>query len=478
LAPIALAIANLTIRDAEGTLLVEDVTLSVRRGGTLTLIGETGSGKSLVAQAIFGLLPSGFRISGGIVIGGEAAIAASDSRALATFWRKRLMLVPQEPAAALDPTMRVHRQMVLAGMPGPQIPAALAAVGLSHRSAGAFPFELSGGMAQRVLVAIALAAGSPIVIADEPTKGLDPELVDQTVSLIGHLTEAGRSLLIITHDRRVAEALNGTLAIMHEGRIVEQGPTRSVLSTPRSEYGQAWLAADPARWPRCQRSGGMSRPVLSADDLSFGWPAQGLLFRDLHLRLAPGHVLAVTGPSGCGKTTLGNILLGLLRPISGSVKWTDTDVVRHPRELRSLRQRYQKLHQDPIAAFMPEASIGRQLRLLERVRAGLAIDRDLPPLMERLKLRAELLDRRVDEVSGGEAQRLALARILLLDPIVIVADEPTSRLDHVVQRDTMSLLREIVDEDRLGLVLISHDRAIVQALADEELRLSSRLNVR
>lgn len=470
----ALTIAHLSIHDRSGAALVDDVSLSVPRGGVLTLIGETGSGKSLIAQAVFGLLPSGLSVSGTITIGGHKPIPASEPKRLAALWREQIMLVPQEPSAALDPTMRVKRQMALAGLAEEAIKPALAAFDLPGSTGDAYPFTLSGGMAQRVLVASALGVGAPIIVADEPTKGLDADRVTQAIATLKRLSAAGRSLLVITHDRRLAEELPGELAIVRNGRVIEHGSSAGLLSAPQSDYARTWLAADPRHWPRCHRCCDMTSLALSAHGLSFGWPKRGMLFEDLDLHVPRGGVLAISGPSGSGKSTLGDILLGLRRPIAGSVEWGGVGVVASPRAIKLHRQRYQKLHQDPITAFVPHLTFARQFLALEDVKSGLSVARDLPPLLERLKVNHRLMNRRPCEVSGGEAQRLALARILLLDPVAIVADEPTSRLDPVVQRETMQLLRATVDQQGLGLVLISHDQPLLAAIADEHLALGPR----
>jgi ABC-type glutathione transport system ATPase component len=470
----ALTINALTIRDPSGAALVSDVSLSIPRGGVLTLIGETGSGKSLIAQAVFGLLPDGLHVSGTVQIGVHEPVAADDKRRLAALWREQIMLIPQEPSSALDPTMKVARQMALAGMANDAITPALRTFDLPESTGAAYPFALSGGMAQRVLVASALGVGAPIIIADEPTKGLDSDRVSQAIAALKQLAAVGRSLLVITHDRRLAEELPGALAIIRDGRIIEQGPSAALLSAPQSEYARTWLAADPRHWPRCHRCCDMTSLALSAHGLAFGWPNGTMLFEDLDLHLPKSGVLAISGPSGSGKSTLGDILLGLRQPLAGSVEWSGVDIVANPAAVRRSRQRYQKLHQDPISSFAPHLALKRQFTTLEEVKHGLSIASELPPLLDRLKVRPSVLDRRPTEISGGEAQRLALARILLLDPVTIIADEPTSRLDPVVQRATMTLLREVVDERCLAMILISHDRALASAVADEELSLGHK----
>jgi peptide/nickel transport system ATP-binding protein len=212
---------------------------------------------------------------------------------------------------------------------------------------------------------------------------------------------------------------------------------------------------------------------LSAAGLAFGWPGHDLLFEDVTLALPRGTMLALGGPSGCGKTTLANILLGLRPPTSGRVSWGGDDPYRDRRARQAKRRQYQKLHQDPATGFMSHRPIGMQLRDLARVMPGLDVARRLPPLLDRLRLRPALLARYPGEISGGEAQRLALLRLLLLEPAVIVADEPTSRLDPIVQREVMLLLRDCVDRDGLAVLLISHDCSLIDAVADGAITLGA-----
>lgn len=470
----ALVLSGLTIRDAQGEALVADIDLSLAPGRALLLIGETGSGKSLIAQAVMGLLPRGFTASGTIAINGHDAIPASQAGLLQLLWAREIMLLPQEPRAALDPTMRIGRQLATPQRDQSVSPStALAAVGLAPETEQAFPGELSGGMAQRVLIASALVGRAPLLIADEPTKGLDAARIGQTRALLADLVARGRALLIITHDIALARSFAGDVAVLSEGRIVEQGPASEVLDAPRHAYTRAWLEADPAGWRPCLRCCAVDEPVLAAHALGFGYPRHAPLFSGIDIHVPAGGVLAVTGPSGCGKSTLGNILLGLQRPQSGTVSWQGVDPYRDRSGKARLRRAYQKLHQDPASVFMPHRSIGQHLQDLQEVAPELVLERDCPPLLDRLKLSDRLLARLPSEISGGEAQRLALARILLLRPALIVADEPTSRLDPLVQRETMLLLRDIIMERQIGLILIGHDRKLLSASADEILDLTS-----
>lgn len=463
-----LTIDGLTIRDRVGASLVDGVTLRIPKSGAMTLIGETGSGKSLIAQAIFGLLPASFAIGGWLRRADGVSISFADRDRLRDLWRSHTMLLPQEPTEALDPTMRVGRQLSEIP-PGDRcrVANALELVNLSPDVARLYPFELSGGMSQRILVAAAHLARAPILVADEPTKGLDPARAEMTVTLLRSLLAPDRALLVITHDPVIARSLPGTIAMLKDGRIVEHGSSEAVIARPRDPYTRSWLAADPAGWPIRSRAKHMAAPVLAAQDLSFAWPRQAPLFAGLSLSVRPGEITAISGPSGCGKTTLGNVLLGLTAPTQGQVSWAGLDPYADQRARRAKRRRYQKLHQDPIGAFIPHRMIGAQLKDLGAVIPGFDDTARLPPLLERLKLKPALLARYPSEVSGGEAQRLALLRLLLLDPSVIVADEPTSRLDPIIQRDVIDLLRDCVERDGMAVILISHDRALVRAVADE-----------
>jgi peptide/nickel transport system ATP-binding protein len=463
----ALRLDGLTVRAPGGEALVDGASLSLPAGGCLCVIGQTGSGKSLVAQAVMGLLPTGLRAEGTVAVGPET-FAAGDAKGLRGLWNRRTGLVPQEPAMALDPMARVGRQIGPASAGA--VAAALAALDLAPVTLARYPFMLSGGMAQRVLVANARLSPAGLIVADEPTKGLDPDRVAGVLDLLRGLRAAGKALLVVTHDLAVARALgeNGSLiAVMRDAVIVETGPTEAVLAHPAHPYTRAWLAADPAHWAPCATCLLDGDVVLAAHGLSFSHERGAPLFAGLHLHLRRGEVLAVTGPSGTGKTTLGNVLLGLMPPRNGEVLWQGVDPYAEPAAARRLRRRYQKLHQDPAAAFVPHRALGRQLYDVATTEARAA----LPALLDRLRLRPTLLARRIAEISGGEAQRLALARLLLMEPAVIVADEPTSRLDPIVQRETILLLRDLVAERGLSVILVSHHAALVEAVADTVLAL-------
>jgi peptide/nickel transport system ATP-binding protein len=445
-----------------GEVLVQRLSLQLDAGQPLTLVGESGSGKSLVLQAVMGNLPAGLSASGRVWLDGRDLLALPPRQRQA-LWGRELALLPQEPWLALDPTMpllqqvsEVHRQVHQCSRAEAKrrAQADLKDVGLGE-AGRLYPFQLSGGMCQRAVIAITHASGCPVLLADEPTKGLDSDLRDSVAARLQREVGAGRLLLTITHDLELARRLGGRLGVMRNGRLLEYGDAGQLLQQPGDPYSRRLLAADPSRWPKPQaRLRG--QPVLQAQGLGKGY-GNRVLFRDLDIRLHSGEVTAITGPSGCGKTTLGNILLSLMRPDHGSVQ-------RQP-GIAALR--YQKLYQDPPAAFAPRQSLGQGFADLARLHG-------IPPaaitaLLQRLGLDRSVLTRRPAELSGGELQRLALARVLLLEPVLLFADEASSRLDPLSQQAVMQLLRELADERGLAVLMVSHERALVDKIADQVL---------
>jgi len=450
------------------TALVRDASLRLEASQSFTLLGETGSGKSLLAQAIMGNLPAGLRASGSVAVFGEATPVNEPTRRR-RLWGRSLALLPQEPWLALDPTMRVLSQVAesyhkVSRVPGGAKSAReracsdFASLGL----AGAewkLPGALSGGMAQRTAFAAVRAGGARLLIVDEPTKGLDAGLRNSVVSMLKQVVDTGGAVLTITHDVAAARLMGGIIAVMLDGEIVEQGPADQVMVQPRHDYTRKLLAADPQAWAtRAVPSPG--GPVLTASGLSKRFGKQQI-FANIDIGIAAGERVAVVGPSGSGKTTLGGILLGLIPPDSGTVS----------RQLGVPAWKYQKLYQDPIAAFAPRVTLRTSLRDLAAAH-GLRWA-DVETWMERMRLRAPLLDRRPNQVSSGELQRFAMLRALLLQPVLLVADEPTSRLDPITQQETIDLLTESLAKSGCSLVLVTHDPAIAGNVASRVVTLNA-----
>ena len=446
---------GVVVRSADEAL-VGPVSLALDPGACVTVMGETGAGKSLLARAIIGLLPRGLACEGRIRIDGRRVDEMTVAER-AALWGRSLALLPQEPWRALDPIMRAGRQVEethrhVGGLSGPDARAATDAdlAELDVRMAGPrLPGALSGGMAQRVAFAAAKAGGAPLVIADEPTKGLDADRAETVTDLLKRVPDAGGALLTVTHDLRLARRLGGAVLILKDGAVVETGCAEKVLTNPSSDYARALLAAEPSAWTLHVAEEG-EETVLSAQGLVVGRGGCALV-RDFDLELRRAERVAIAGPSGSGKTSLLDTFAGVLVPLAGRV-------VRSP-GLPSTA--IQKLYQDPPAAFPDRVPLLASMRDVCR-RHEVPWER-VQRLLVTLGIAPGLLERRPSGVSGGELQRIALARVLMIRPAVLLADEPTSRLDPITQAAVIRLIAEVAAEQGMTVVLVTHDRALAEA---------------
>ncbi|WP_428823696.1 ATP-binding cassette domain-containing protein [Enterovibrio baiacu] len=427
-------------------------------------MGQTGSGKSLLAQAIIGLLPATLQQHGQVEIMGKS----HDIPTLKTLWGKQMIMLPQEPWRALDPLMQSYQQVaevyecVHGQSPESAFNSAindLDELGLKP-SALKRPGQLSGGMAQRLAVAAATAGGATLILADEPTKGLDVSRRDDIIQLLIKSAQGG-GLLTITHDIDVARQIGGDIIVMKEGAVVEQGTAAQVLEKPQHPYTQALIAADPRHWRKSEYPQSLTKPLLTVSDLSIGRQQQSLA-KGISFTLHAGEVMGVVGDSGCGKSTLGDTLLGLLPPLEGSITKPSENATPY---------QWLKLFQDPPSAVTSSVTLGT---LLDDLLTLHSIDKQkVAPLMEKLKLAPELLERRSTSVSGGELQRFSILRALLLDPVFLFADEPTSRLDPIIAKEVTEILISLAKEQDCAVLLVSHDKNLIEKRCDSVIRLGA-----
>ncbi|NUP27515.1 MAG: ABC transporter ATP-binding protein [Nocardia sp.] len=477
---------------------VRGVDLTVYPGETVAIVGESGSGKSTTAHAVIGLLARAGRIVGGsIEFDGTELSGAPESR-LVDLRGTRIGFVPQDPMSNLDPVHKI----------GFQIRETLAAKGIARgraareqavellRAAGVpdpeqrldqYPHELSGGLRQRALIAMALSGRPDLLIADEPTSALDVTVQRRILDHIDSLTaEFGTAMLLITHDLGLAAERAEHLVVMYRGRIVETGPALELLRDPRHEYTRKLVESAPsltaARRPARDRGLDDAAPVLVADRLtkryrirgSMPWrPEEAVAVDDVSFTLHRGRTTALVGESGSGKSTVAQLVLGLLEPSSGSVAFDGTDIggLRGREQIR-FRRRVQPIFQNPYASLDPMYSIHRCIDEPLRTHGlGTRAERvvRVRELLDQVALPASVLSRYPGELSGGQRQRVAIARALALEPELLICDEAVSALDVLVQQNILDLLTRLQDELGLTYLFITHDLAVVGRLADEVL---------
>jgi peptide/nickel transport system ATP-binding protein len=503
-----LSVSYRTRRDTASA--VRDVSFTVAPGETVAIVGGSGSGKSTTAHSIVRLLPPNAVIESGRVTLGDDELIRARPRALRAIRGRRIGLIPQDPGAALNPVLRIGRQvaevLLLHGLAdrrnAPVLAVeALEAAGLDRPSARArqYPHELSGGMRQRVLIAIALAARPALVIADEATSALDVTVQRQILDHLGLLTTSlGTSVLMITHDLGVAADRADRILVMRQGAIVEEGPPSRVLRAPGHPYTRSLIRAAPslsaAPSPPASRRGSVAAASAPAPS-SPGSPGSEIVLRaehlvkeftvpddrgrkttllavdDVSLSVARGETLGVVGESGSGKTTAARLLVRLARPTSGRILLDGEDITTASgAALRNLRQQVQIVFQNPYTSLNPKMSIGDIVaeplrsfgigsRADQRKRAATWLDR--------VGLPRSAGERRPAELSGGQRQRVAIARALVLDPRLVVLDEPVSALDVLVQAQILAQLAGLQREFGVSYLLISHDLAVVRRVAHQ-----------
>ena len=459
-----IAVSDLSVH-AGAKRLLQPLSFALGPGQALTLVGESGAGKSLLAQAVMGTLAPGLSASGSVRIAGRAS-AAADTRARRSLWGRVLGLLPQEPWTALNPTMRVQAQLsevhrFVRGLPAAQAQAQgereMHDIGIAH-ARRLYPWQLSGGMAQRAAFAIATAGGARVLLIDEPTKGLDAARREQVAAALEAARAAGGAIIAIAHDLRLAQRLGGQMLVLREGEVVEHGDARSVLAAPSHSYTRALIAADPARWP-VRAPPAIGERLIEARGLAKRYGGR-TLFQHVDLDVHAGERIAVLGASGVGKSTLGNILIGLQPADAGHL-------VRDPRRPAVA---WQKLYQDPVSTFAARVSLRTALQDLVRLHGRPWTE--MARRLEALRVPDSLLARRSDQVSGGELQRIALARVLLVDPALVFADEPTSRLDPITQRDAMDVLLSQAEQTGFALLMVTHDADLAATVAQRSVVLN------
>ncbi|PRY40607.1 dipeptide ABC transporter ATP-binding protein [Umezawaea tangerina] len=492
---------------AFGIPAATEVSYSVAAGEVVAVVGESGSGKTVTAMSLLGLLPGTASVTGRALLAGRDlfTLPAGELRAVRG---GEVGMVFQEPMTALNPVFRIGDQLAEVVRAHRECTAAqakqrtvelLALVGLPATARRKYPHEMSGGQLQRVVIAMAVANEPTLLIADEPTTALDVTVQAEILQLLRDLRgRLDAAVLLITHDMGVVADLADRVVVMHDGRVVEQGPVAEVFEAPRHEYTKRLLSAvvslstpPPADLPDATEVSpgvvargehvAVTEPTWSVPDVPGDDPVLTLAglsvsygrFRavdDVSLHVSRGEVLGLVGESGSGKSSIAGAITGLTAIGGGVVSLAGKDLTRlRGRELKRARGRIGMVFQDPASSLNPRAKIARSIAqplVLHGSLRGAELTAKVDELLDAVQLSTSLRERYPHELSGGQRQRVGIARAIALDPELLIADEPTSALDVSVQARILDLFRSLQTELRFACLFISHDLAVVERLAD------------
>jgi len=487
--------------DADPVVAVSGITLEARAGEVLAIVGESGSGKTVTANTLLGLLPETATLSGAVIIrgqaGGETDVVHASHAQLRTMRGRDVAMVFQEPSTALNPVytigwqiaegLRAHEKLSRKQARSRAIDI-LRRVGIPdpEQRVDEYPHQFSGGQKQRIVIAMTLVLGAGLIIADEPTTALDVTVQAEILELLRACRdEFGATIVLITHNMGVVADLADRVVVMYEGDIVEQAPVGELFAHPREEYTRKLLDAVPhvGRGKSATQDTAASGPVAPPPDavvvasgLHIAYPGRfgrrGVVaVKGVDFWIGQGEVLGLVGESGSGKTTIGRAMVGLTQVVDGSLMVLGTELRgSSSRRLAKLRPDIGFVFQDPATSFNPLLTIAECIAepLIAHGRAsGPAAARGrVNELLDAVRLPAAYGDRFPHELSGGQRQRASLARALALGPKLLIADEPTSALDVSVQATVLQLFADLQRELGFTCLFISHDLAVIDAVAD------------
>jgi peptide/nickel transport system ATP-binding protein len=492
-----LRVENLQVAYHEGQPnVVDDVSFTLNPGERLGLVGESGCGKSTLGRAVMRLLSSSAKIGGTVQFEGQSVFSL-DAAGLRRFRGEAVALVFQDPMTRLDPlmtigdhcleTLKAHEPNLSTRAAKERAIATLKAVNIPENRWSQFPHEFSGGMRQRVAIALALLLNPKLIVADEPTTSLDVTVSAQILQELTRLcSERNMALILISHDLAMIGEYCDRIAVMYNGKIVETGSTTTVFGNPQHEYTRTLLNSALLLQEEQEASKTIeSKPILRLQELKQHYTIEQNVFSRLFdksdrtiravdgisLDLFEGETLGLVGESGCGKSTLSRTILQLLRPTSGRVEFQGQELtVLRRHDLQQQRRQIQMIFQDPLACLNPRMTIAQSIAdplLIHGLATPEKAKQEVDFVLERVGLNPrEFAQRYPGELSGGQQQRVAIARALITRPKLVICDEPVSMLDATVRTQVLDLMQDLKDEFDLTYLFITHDLWVARYFCD------------
>ncbi|MFN6468861.1 MAG: dipeptide ABC transporter ATP-binding protein [Nostoc sp. SerVER01] len=491
---------------------VDDVSFTLQRGEKMGLVGESGCGKSTIGRAVMRLLPASSRVEGRVTFQGQSVFDLTPNQ-LRKFRGEAIALIFQDPMTRLDPlmtigkhcleTLQAHSPELSAPQAKEKALATLAKVNIPATRWNQYPHEFSGGMRQRVAIALALLLNPKLIVADEPTTSLDVTVSAQILQELTRLcSQENMGLLLISHDLAMVAEYCDRIGVMYQGKMVEMGSTQSVFRQPQHEYTRSLLKAalhiqsvDEIGTGDWELGSGEEKelakikeksPILSVTDLKqyytiepnfierlFNRHSETIKAVDgINLDLYPGEILGLVGESGCGKSTLSRTILQLIRPTAGKVEFLGQDLTKlSPQQIRSSRRQIQMVFQDPHACLNPAMTVGQSIAdplFIHHLADSVKAKEQVLWMLEKVGLTPPHLyyERYPSDLSGGQQQRVAIARALITHPKLLICDEPVSMLDASVQSQVLDLMLQLKEEFELTYLFITHDLWLARFLCD------------
>ena len=470
--------------------ILKDISFNIKESEVVSLIGESGSGKSLTALSVIRLLERSCKIKKGKIYFLNKDILSIEEKEMRDIRKNDISMIFQEPMRSLNPVMNIYDQLKEAYIDmksvniKQEIIRNLISVGIkdAERVINLYPHQLSGGMKQRVMIAMAIACKPKLLIADEPTTSLDVTIQKQVLDLLLELSDKlNMAILFITHDLAVASQISDKIVVMQNGRVIENNSAKKFFSNPENSYSKTLLSSSIYLRKTVNIENEHDNNVLSIKNLKVYFPENNNLFGrnksyvkavdDISILIKSGSTHAIVGESGSGKTTIAKAIMGLVKPTSGKIEILNKDIFSMSSfDRRYYRKYYQMIFQDPFSSLNPRMRVGAIIKeglcFLKPEIKDFDIDSILKDVLDKVGLKHDSLNKYPHQFSGGQRQRIAIARVLVLEPKLLICDEPTSSLDVTVQKQVLDLLIDIQNKTKISYLFISHDIKLISSISE------------